>query len=79
MLSSLRSFRRELESKSRAKDTAAENKRRNQEAPFLKPVKYARHGQKWTQYECSACGHDLHKTARFCVECGAWFGGRKKK
>lgn len=77
MLSDLHAYRRSLEAKSRAKSCAEENKRRNHETPFLKPVKYARHGQKWTQYECSACGHDLHRTAKFCVECGAWF--KKKK
>lgn len=77
MLARLHEHRKELDAKWEAQYDAEENKRRNHGPPFLKPVKYARHGQKWTQYECSACGHDLHRTAKFCVECGAWFEKRK--
>lgn len=72
-LGSVSIHRRRLEAKSKAKRTAEESKRKSHDAPFLKSVKYQRHGEKWMQYECSACGQDLHKTARFCVKCGAWF------
>jgi hypothetical protein len=27
---------------------------------------------------CSECERELHETAKFCVECGAWFAEKRK-
>lgn len=75
MLSELRSYRKRLESKTAAKTAAKKSKRAR--TPRLVKVAFERHGYKWNQYECSECEQDLHRTARFCVGCGAWFGASK--
>jgi hypothetical protein len=72
MLSELRSYRKKLEAKRDAKDAA--KKSRQKRGPRLVKNDFERHGYKWHTYSCSECDHDLHRTARFCVGCGAWFG-----
>jgi DNA-directed RNA polymerase subunit RPC12/RpoP len=47
----------------------------------LKAVKYpgSRYRGPRTLYECSACGRNLDRTARFCLDCGAWFTNKRAK
>lgn len=77
MLSDLRAYRKELAAKNAAKEKAKKSKARDN--PRLIAVQFRRHGSRWTEYECSECSHSLHRTAKFCLGCGAWFDeiGRK--
>jgi hypothetical protein len=82
MLSSLRLYRRELEAKDEAEERCerkkelAENRRKHRR-PFLMHEAYDRRYPKQKSYRCSECERVLHRTARFCLECGAWFTNRK--
>lgn len=70
---SLRAYRKALEAESRAKELAAKAKDERKSTPHLVRQNFERRGYRWHAYECSECQHPLHRTARFCVECGAWF------
>jgi hypothetical protein len=45
--------------------------------PKIVVEKYQRGNDKWEETKCSECLEDVHKTSRFCVHCGAWFGTPK--
>ena len=71
MLSELRSYRKKLEADRKAKELAAKSRRKRK--PRLARHDFERRSSKWHTYNCSECERQLHRTARFCVECGAWF------